>query len=287
MPAISRVKRCARLASNLRGRDLVVGDLHGHRFLLERELDRLGFDPASDRLLSVGDLVDRGPESIATLSLIEEPWFHAVLGNHELMLLNYLGYYNSRLHARKSYPTGAGEWINDAMAKHHRLLARLADRVAALPLSIHVEAPTPFNVMHGDLHPIGAGFGCLFLDERISVHDADSATSSRSNFSEAQESEFLGLRFGGHSVRVSDVPTGAMPMTYVGHSRARHITVHNSYVYIDQGVGMRAAKHAGPSGPTVLDHTQFSYWLRGVAMARRRVWTEASESPISDALLAA
>ena len=92
VPKISKIKRCLRLQSTAKGRDLVVGDLHGHRSLLEQELDRLGFDPSCDRVLSVGDLIDRGPESFETLSLIDEPWFHAVLGNHELMLLNFLGY---------------------------------------------------------------------------------------------------------------------------------------------------------------------------------------------------
>jgi serine/threonine protein phosphatase 1 len=285
MPSISRVKRCVRLARNLRGRDLVVGDLHGHRSLLERELDRLRFDPTRDRVLSVGDLIDRGPESIATLSLIVEPWFHAVLGNHELMLLNYLGYYSSRIHSRKTFPTGGGEWINEAMGKHRKLVARLADRVAALPLSIHVEAAVPFNVMHGDLQPIGAKLSDLFRDETVCVHRADSATSSRSNFGEALKSDMLSLRFAQHAVQISNAPVGELPVTYVGHSPVRHITVHNSYVYIDQGVCTRTAKHADPTPPTVLDHTQFAYWLGGVATARGP--SRGLELPLtSDGLLA-
>ncbi len=134
-----KVNRCFRVPANLEGRDLVVGNLHGHRSLFEQALDRLGFEPTRDRVLSVGDLIDRGRESLATLSLIEEPWFHAVLGNHELMLLNYLGYYASELHSRKSYVSGGGEWVNEAISRNPKGLDRLADRVAALPLAIHVE----------------------------------------------------------------------------------------------------------------------------------------------------
>ena len=96
---LSRVRRCIRLPGNEAGRDFVVGDLHGHRELLERQLEQMGFNTHFDRLFSVGDLIDRGPHSLATLALIEEPWFHAVLGNHELRLLHHLGYYRSRLHA--------------------------------------------------------------------------------------------------------------------------------------------------------------------------------------------
>lgn len=82
-----KVHHCLRIAANACGRDLVVGDLHGHRGLFEQALEQLDFDPSRDRVLSVGDLINRGPQSLATLSLIEQPWFHAVLGNHELMLL--------------------------------------------------------------------------------------------------------------------------------------------------------------------------------------------------------
>ena len=42
-------------------RHLIVGDVHGCLDELLLLLDRLHFDPASDVLISVGDLVDRGP----------------------------------------------------------------------------------------------------------------------------------------------------------------------------------------------------------------------------------
>jgi serine/threonine protein phosphatase 1 len=265
---ISRVQRCQRLPCNTRGRDLVVGDLHGHRSLLEVELDRLGFDPGRDRVLSVGDLVDRGPESLATLALIEEPWFHAVLGNHELMLLAFLGRYTSRQYARKAYPTGGGEWIGEALARHRPLVMRLAERVASLPVAIHVEGDVPFNVTHGDLDPVGSRQDYLFGDETVCVHKAEAMTSSRQNIGEASRSALLGLQFGPRAVRISATPLGALPITYVGHSPLQQVTVHNSYVYIDQRAGVRGPKRAADTAPTVLDHRRFAYWLGGVATAR-------------------
>ncbi|MBI5257888.1 MAG: metallophosphoesterase [Burkholderiales bacterium] len=80
-----KIRRCHCLPASQRGRDRVVGDLHGHRGLFEQALDHLRFDPGRDRVLSVGDLIDRGPDSLDTLSLVEQPWFRAVLGNPELM----------------------------------------------------------------------------------------------------------------------------------------------------------------------------------------------------------
>lgn len=273
------VLRCHRIPENSRGRDLVVGDLHGHRRLFEQALDRLSFDPSCDRVLSVGDLIDRGPESLATLALLEEPWFHAVLGNHELMLLNYLGYYGSRLHSRKSYACGPGEWINDAIAKSPRAIAKLADRVAALPLVIHVEAEVPFNVAHGDLFPIGSRQDVLLSDAKLCVHKADASTSSRANMTAALRSELIGLRFDRLQVQLSSSPMGELPITYVGHSPVRQITVHDSYVYIDQGVCAESPKQAAPTPPTVLDHRRFAYWLHGVAAARGQIVPNSPTRP--------
>jgi serine/threonine protein phosphatase 1 len=274
---LTHIKRCLQLPANPHGRDLVVGDLHGHRTLFEAELDRLGFDPRTDRVLSVGDLIDRGPESLATLALIEQPWFHAVLGNHELMLLNYLGFYDSRVHARKAFAQGGGAWIADALARHRKRVARLAERIAALPLALHVAGDVPFNVMHGDLHPLGAGQKALLGMKSVGIHEADAATSSRANIAQALGSELVALTCSEHEVHVSATPLTLMPITYVGHSPMRQITVHKSYVYIDQGVCLRSTKRT-QRPPTVLEHRHFAHWLHGVSTARQPVDLRARPS---------
>ena len=86
MPLIQRYPH------NRTGRDFVIGDLHGCLPLLTRLLDHVQFDPTLDRLFSTGDLIDRGPDSAGCLELLKENWFHAVVGNHELMLTRYLEY---------------------------------------------------------------------------------------------------------------------------------------------------------------------------------------------------
>ena len=74
----------AQLPRNTRGRDLVVSDIHGMVDDLWEVLTRVAFDPAADRVVCVGDLVDKGPDSLAALRLLEEPWFTSVMGNHDL-----------------------------------------------------------------------------------------------------------------------------------------------------------------------------------------------------------
>lgn len=70
---------------NTKGRDFVIGDLHGMHSLLIKLLEHIKFDAACDRMFSVGDLVDRGEDSLSCLRLLDQPWFHPVMANHELM----------------------------------------------------------------------------------------------------------------------------------------------------------------------------------------------------------
>ena len=67
----------------------VIGDIQGCYRSLQGLLDRFGFDPAADRLWLVGDLVNRGPESLAVLRWARDQGdrLTMVLGNHDLHLI--------------------------------------------------------------------------------------------------------------------------------------------------------------------------------------------------------
>jgi len=67
----------------------VVGDIQGCYDPLQRLLDKIAFDPASDRLWTPGDLVNRGGQSLETLRLLKSlgKRFRMTLGNHDLYLL--------------------------------------------------------------------------------------------------------------------------------------------------------------------------------------------------------
>jgi len=58
-----------KLPTNTTGKDFVVGDLHGCYDLLESLLGAVSFDKSKDRLFSVGDLIDRGPNSLRCLRI--------------------------------------------------------------------------------------------------------------------------------------------------------------------------------------------------------------------------
>ena len=68
-------------------RTLVVGDIQGCCDELEDLLAAVGFVSGTDQLVSVGDLVNKGPRSLDVLRLFRQLGGETVLGNHEIHLL--------------------------------------------------------------------------------------------------------------------------------------------------------------------------------------------------------
>ncbi|WP_035061785.1 symmetrical bis(5'-nucleosyl)-tetraphosphatase [Andreprevotia chitinilytica] len=66
-----------------------IGDIQGCYTELQLLLDRMQFDPQRDTLYLVGDLVNRGPDSLAVLRWVmrQGAAVQTVLGNHDLHLL--------------------------------------------------------------------------------------------------------------------------------------------------------------------------------------------------------
>lgn len=147
-----------KLPANTEGRDYYVGDIHGHGEALWKLLDAVHFDDRCDRLFCTGDLVDRGPDSERLLLVLDDaPWFHAVMGNHEAMLI-VAGSARDET-TRKRWSVRDSAWFFRLPAEQRKRLVRIAMR---MPLAIEVAQPEgePIGLVHADL-PLGKTWAAL------------------------------------------------------------------------------------------------------------------------------
>ncbi|MBS1270752.1 MAG: Bis(5'-nucleosyl)-tetraphosphatase, symmetrical [Gammaproteobacteria bacterium] len=96
-----------------------IGDVQGCRHNLTQLLARICFNEHADRLWFIGDLVNRGPDSLGTLRLVRDLNAQLVLGNHDLHLLAV---------AAGARPVKRNDTFMDVLKAHDRddLLAWLA-----------------------------------------------------------------------------------------------------------------------------------------------------------------
>ena len=159
-PAAPRVGSCARQAAplagpvtvsvasprwcvNRRGRDFVVGDVHGCFRTLDCALAVLGFDDACDRLFGVGDLVNRGPHSAEALGWLERRFDGVVLGNHDRSVLSWF-----RAPFGSKPPPGS-EWLLALPRREH---SRWRAALGAMPLAITIEtAHGAVGIVHAEV----------------------------------------------------------------------------------------------------------------------------------------
>lgn len=64
-------------------RTIFVGDVHGCIEEFNELIKKLNYNPHEDRLILLGDLIDRGPESAAVVKRAREMKLECIMGNHE------------------------------------------------------------------------------------------------------------------------------------------------------------------------------------------------------------
>ncbi|HHZ8494349.1 TPA: protein-serine/threonine phosphatase [Enterobacter mori] len=122
----------------------VVSDIHGCYQWLMDALKRRHFNPYEDLLISVGDIIDRGPDCVKCLQLMDEKWFRAVRGNHEQMALDAIENNDFAL-----WMSNGGIWFSALEDKRNAL--RLLNACRDLPHIIEITCANGLNVIaHAD-----------------------------------------------------------------------------------------------------------------------------------------
>ena len=102
-------------------RTIVVTDIHGCLAELESVWEQAQFDPKKDRLICLGDLMDRGPSSFGvfdrfrSLKRTMEENCVMILGNHDDMMMN--SFYDPVVHDR--WMRNQGQKTLDSFVEHH------------------------------------------------------------------------------------------------------------------------------------------------------------------------
>lgn len=189
------------------GRDFFVGDLHGCFALLNHHLSLVDFDKKVDRLISVGDLADRGVDSVECVMLIEQPWFFAVRGNHEDMAIGvHRGGWS-----KGNFMMNGGTWFTELEYDAQELIVNLMEK---LPYTIDV--------------PIG--------DRLVGVLHADCIVSSWKAYTERTPYNKESVLWGRGRIGRSDAtPVRDVDLVVVGHTPVKTVGSLGNILYIDTG----------------------------------------------------
>ena len=253
------------LPNNTVGRDFVIGDLHGCFELLETLMKAVDFDTSKDRLFSVGDLIDRGPDSLRCLQLIEQPWFHAVMGNHEAMMLEFFQRYRQTGYQEPEFEDqeysgfieNDGEWVKQYYQADNQSMTAEFDHglklASTLPLLMVVgEGENRFNIVHAELlRPDYDNIDTeLWLDA-----DIDQWLKNQSIPDNNPHAFYWGRSIMLDYVSKTTSVEPGLSTTFCGHTPDKYIRQKLSHLCLDTGA--YKSKNNGDYGLTIYEvHTQ-------------------------------
>lgn len=151
--------------------DYLVGDLQGCCDAFDRLLAEIGFSPSRDHLVVLGDLVNRGPDSLGTLRLLSRLGAGGVLGNHDLHLLRA---------ARAGRALRRNDTLEDLLAADDR--ERLLDWLAARPFT---RCWSDVFLVHAGVSPLWQDPAALLAGRDPLRADAEVDFATRARFCDA------------------------------------------------------------------------------------------------------
>ncbi len=250
--ALNRVKHLPR---NDKGRDLIVGDLHGHPQRLLEALSRLNFDPLADRVISVGNLINKGPDSMGALKLLEAPWFHSVRGGCEALALAWLTkdpqWGENPLH----FLLQGGNWIHRYPEPETR--AYIQGLLEQTPLGLIVDHPVePFRVVHAMWAPVLNEPGLIAPYRAHDVLWNSALAQDAASIAQRAGVDFTRHSFFAKTPTWADV-THSGRITYCGRNSTYGVRLmHHGHLHMNGGLGQPSnSPFAAARMLALADHT--------------------------------
>ncbi|OUS30220.1 hypothetical protein A9Q99_07035 [Gammaproteobacteria bacterium 45_16_T64] len=212
---------------NTCGADFVCSDIHGHFSLLERQLEAVKFNKSVDRLFCLGDLIDRGDESHRVIHYLSQPWFHSILGNHELMLID--AFESESEHVRRQWGYWGGDWADDLDEDQ---LQQYYDVLVTLPMAIElaVSSTQVVGLVHAELPMI-----CDWRDVKRELENKPSADNLTNT------ALLHGMMWNKNQMRSAEAIRGVLPAVenidhvFHGHTILNEITTVSNRTFLDLG----------------------------------------------------
>ena len=120
-----------------------IGDIQGCYSEFRHLLDEIDFVPSKDRLVLLGDMVNRGKDSLSVVrfAMKYKQSIDVVLGNHDLFMLSVL---------EEAAPIRSGDTFSDVLDAPDR--EEIHEWLCRQPLAIH-DSKLNFLAVHAGVHP--------------------------------------------------------------------------------------------------------------------------------------
>ncbi|MGK6307265.1 symmetrical bis(5'-nucleosyl)-tetraphosphatase [Variovorax sp. DT-64] len=180
----------------------LIGDVQGCDEPLARLLDHIAFSPSRDQLVLLGDLVNRGPDSLAVLRRVQrlDGAAQSLLGNHDLHLLGV---------AQGARKRGRKDTLDEVLAAPDR--EALLDWLRRQPMALHRE------LADGELLMVHAGV----LPQWSLADTLALAAELESVLRGPAWTEFLQTMYGNEPAQWSDALSGSARLRVIVNALTR------------------------------------------------------------------
>lgn len=209
----------------LKQRIIFIGDVHGCLNELQGLLNKVRFDPASDRCIIVGDLVDRGPYSVDTVKWCKGNNIEVVLGNHDDKYVRYHQHALLEQETGKKNPMSLG--INKEIIYNGLVETGLLGWLAELPTYINIP----------EINTCVVHAGVLPTSPQIKASEHPRRTHLYMRFVEPTTAKMLALDVEHEqpkgSVHWTEIYNGKENIIYGHHAHSftnPHVTLHESNI---------------------------------------------------------
>ena len=200
---------------NPNGNTYVCGDIHGCYDELLVALDAINFDFDHDILFSLGDIVDRGTDDYAAMSLQTQPWFRQIIGNHEaLHLEEYL-----------THPSNGTGWAVIHYYDNDPDYLAFKQRCRQLPHAIIID--NRYVLIHAALPMISYSGLAEVVDIKQTLHEYNFYTDLFRPDPTLWDIHYL------HTPQVAELP--GIDYVFYGHYIQPKVTIKDKSVYLDTG----------------------------------------------------